>query len=1033
MGSFLWGMKDAACEAEDVLDLFDYRVLQDKAGDRDKVNSVASAAAGSSCPSTTTITTASTITSSSSGSTAKKSVCGLKRFFFSDEDINELISVMDRFVAIDKQMPTFLKLVKLEDSRPEQTVQWRTTTSMTGSRKFFGRVNEESNLKKLLVQINDESSQPYDVISVLGIAGVGKTALVQRVYNHFHDTCYFDLAVWLHVSDKFDVGRLTKEMAQSDNLSISADLSSISSLDEAQKILRDKLNGKRALIVLDDVWNELSSQSENLCKTLQFACKGSKVIVTTRSKNVASINGATEMMHLHGLEDEDYWGYFSQCAFGDANPSEYPQLENIGRQVVKKLAGSPLAAKTVGGSLKLKLEENHWRAVSGSKLWQIEQKEDDIISAFRLSYEHLPDHLKQCFVHFALFPKKYHFRGDVLVQMWRAHGFLSTEAPDGIAYGYIHDLLQLSFIEKIANQEDQYVVHDLLHDFAESVSNGELFRIEDGFHVCIPRNVRHIYVSASDLPKLFTSLQECKELKKNLRSLIICKAEEGASRGGIASSIFNHVLEETLQQLRNLRVLVLSNLDGILPNNMDKLVHLRYLDIHESGSFMSVSKSLFKLYHLQGLNLQIQEGGIMKKELQEGINMLTQLRYLMAPKEIISGVESIGRLTSLEQLKEYKVKSDMKHHICQLKELNKLEGMLTIKNLQNVRCREESCEAGLDKKEKLNKVTLWWNHLKHSINTDHEGVFEGLQPNSNLRELCVRGYMGINSPSWLSCKYLPSIQYIELLFCHNWKTLPPFGSLPFLRTLKIRHLTTVESVDAGFYGNAAVAFPSLEELLFEGMNLWKGWSNIDCNQQAFPRLRDICIRNCTQLMGPLPLPSFNRMQISVSDLTSEKIISCESENTADVSTSYPVQLSLDRLGLLFGCLPVSILATVHMLDISSYYLEGLSKDQAEWLQQLTSLKELRFTDCLQLRSLPSNMVHLKSLESLYIETCPKLESFPPMGLPLSLKKLSVIRCRKTFSQLCSEINTSNTNTIQQVTVREPIVGNATKRRRTSSQ
>ena len=424
----------------------------------------------------------------------------------------------------------------------------------------------------------------------------------------------------------------------------------------------------------------------------------------------------------------------------------------------------------------------------------------------------------------------------------------------------------------------------------------------------------------------------------------------------------------------------------------------------------------------------------MKKELQEGLSMLINLTYLKAPKEIISGIELIGRLTSLKELEEYKVKSDMKHHICQLKELNELRGMLTIRNLQNVRCREESSEAGLVKKENLNKLTLWWNHLKDiNNNTDHEGVFEGLQPNSNLRELCVRGYMGINSPSWLSCKYLPNIRSIELLFCHHWKTLPPFGSLPFLRILKIRYLTTVENVGAGFYGDAAVVFPSLEELLFDGMNQWKEWSGTERSKQVFPRLRDIRIQNCTQLMGPLPLPSFNQMQISVSDLASEKIISCESENIANASTSHHVQLSLDRMGLLFGCLPASSLATVHMLDISSYYLEAFDKDQEEWLQKLTSLKELRFTDCLKLRSLPSNMMHLPSLESLYIETCPKLESFPKMGLPISLKKLSVIRCRKTFSQLCSEINASNTNTIQQVTIREPIVRNATKRRRTSSQ
>ncbi|XP_037481905.1 putative disease resistance protein RGA3 [Triticum dicoccoides] len=643
MGSWLQRIKDAAFQAEDVLDSFHCLVLQAQDEDKGKVSSVTSPTAGSSSTSTTVTTTASTITSS--GSTVKQPVCVRKRFHFSDEHINELISAVDRLVEIESEMPMFLKLVELEDKRTDQPIQLRTTTSMQGLSKFFGRVNEEKYLGQLLTQVNEQSSQPYDVISIVGIGGVGKTALVQKIYCHFRAKSDFSLAIWLHVSENFDVGRLTKEMVQSGNLPICADLKSISSLDQAQWILEEKLKGKRILIVLDDVWNEFSSQWENLCKPLQFAGKGSKVIVTTRSKSLASINGATEIMHLHGLQDEEYWGHFSQCAFGDANPFDFPQLEKIGRKVVSKLAGSPLAAKTVGASLKLKLEENHWMDVGGRKLWQIEQKEDDIISALRPSYEHLPDHLKQCFVYFALFPKKYHLQGDELIQMWRAHGFLDMQTPDETARRYINDLLQLLFIEKVPNQEDHYVVHDLLHDFAESVSNGEHFRIEDDFNVCIPRNVRHLYVSASNILKLYMSLEE---LKKNLRSLIISKAPEGASCERVSSSNFNHVLEHILQELRSLRVLVLCNPDGMLPDSLDHLVHLRYLNIHESRSFISVPKSLFKLYHLQGLSLQTQDR-IMKKELQEGLSRLTQLRYLKAPKKIISDIELIGRPRSLKR------------------------------------------------------------------------------------------------------------------------------------------------------------------------------------------------------------------------------------------------------------------------------------------------------------------------------------------------------------------------------------------------
>lgn len=135
MRSWLQRIKDAAFEAEDVLDSFHYLVLQAQDEDKGKVSSVASPTAGSSSTSTTVNTTASTITSS--GSAVKQQVCVRKRFRFSDEHINELISAVDRLVEIESEMPMFLKLVELEDKRSDQPIQLRTTTSMQGPSKVF--------------------------------------------------------------------------------------------------------------------------------------------------------------------------------------------------------------------------------------------------------------------------------------------------------------------------------------------------------------------------------------------------------------------------------------------------------------------------------------------------------------------------------------------------------------------------------------------------------------------------------------------------------------------------------------------------------------------------------------------------------------------------------------------------------------------------------------------------------------------------------------------------------------------------------
>ncbi|XP_021319175.1 putative disease resistance protein RGA3 [Sorghum bicolor] len=630
MKSWLASIKGAAYQAEDVLDLFDYRFLEAKAEDMMANSSdYVTVSPSSSTISATTNTTASTSTSSSS--TVKRSVRILKRLFFSDEDLNKLIAIVDKFDKIASEMQTFLELADPRDRKPGKALQWRRTTSILGATNFFGRGGEETKLKKLLEQTNDEYRQPYSVIAIVGVAGVGKTALLQRVYNHFRDIGHFDIMAWLYVSEKFGVKRLTKEMVHrvSWDGSISADLNSISNLDLVQRKLQKKLNGSKILVVLDDVWNEMSSKWETLLKPLQFASMGSKVVLTTRSQKVAKINGATEIIHLDGLKRKDYLDHFQQCAFGNARPSDFPRLVEIGEQLAMKLAGSPLAAKTVGGELKLKLDEDHWKAVLQLKLWQIEQTEDDIMPALRLSYEHLPDHLKQCFVYFALFPKNYQLRGDVLIQMWRAHGYIQKETSDENAYRYIDDLLQLSFIKKAANLENHYVVHDLLHDLAESLSNGEHFRIEDDFHVTIPRNVRHLYVNASNISKVYMSLVESQEslvesqdLKKNLRSLIICK-HHAPSGERIPPDNFNNVLKETLHELRSLRVLVLQHPDGILPDNIEPLVHLRYLDICDSRIFTSIPKSLFKLYHLQGFILQSHCQRSIGKELQKHISRLT--------------------------------------------------------------------------------------------------------------------------------------------------------------------------------------------------------------------------------------------------------------------------------------------------------------------------------------------------------------------------------------------------------------------------
>jgi len=59
----------------------------------------------------------------------------------------------------------------------------------------------------------------------------------------------------------------------------------------------------------------------------------------------------------------------------------------------------------------------------------------------------------------------------------------------------------------------------------------------------------------------------------------------------------------------------------------------------------------------------------------------------------------------------------------------------------------------------------------------------------------------------------------------------------------------------------------------------------------------------------------------------------------------------------------------------------------------STINSLELTNCSNLRIINyKGLLHLTSLESLYIEDCPCLESLPEEGLPSSLSTLSIHDC-----------------------------------------
>uniref|UniRef100_A0A0E0PPC4 Rx N-terminal domain-containing protein n=1 Tax=Oryza rufipogon TaxID=4529 RepID=A0A0E0PPC4_ORYRU len=263
-----------------------------------------------------------------------------------------------------------------------------------------------------------------------------------------------------------------------------------------QEDLSNKLRGKRFLLVLDDVWNEDPDRWDRYRRALVAGAKGSKIMVTTRNENVGKLMGGLTPYYLKQLSYNDCWHLFRSYAFVDGDSSAHPNLEMTGKEIVHKLKGLPLAARALGSLLCAKDNEDDWKNILESEIWELPSDKNNILPALRLSYNHLPPILKRCFAFCSVFHKDYVFEKDILVQIWMAVGYIQPQGwrrMEEIGNNYFDELLSRSFFQK---HKDGYVMHDAMHDLAQSVSIDECMRLDNlPNNSTAERNARHLSFS----------------------------------------------------------------------------------------------------------------------------------------------------------------------------------------------------------------------------------------------------------------------------------------------------------------------------------------------------------------------------------------------------------------------------------------------------------------------------------------------------------------------------------------------------------
>ncbi|XP_052205745.1 putative late blight resistance protein homolog R1B-17 [Diospyros lotus] len=678
------------------------------------------------------------------------------------------------------------------------------------------RVNASALPEEIVVGFKDEEMtirekltrgpKELQVILIHGMAGQGKTTLAKKVYNDPLVVYHFSLRAWINVSQEYQKRDLLLGLLSC----VSDHANEINQMSE-EKLgdeLRKRLKQRKYFIVMDDAWD--GRVWVDLKQCLPNDRNESRILFTSRHEAVACAQPVSFSLTLPFLTDDESWELFQLKVFQSGTcPFE---LMEIGMQIAKKCGGLPLAIIMVAGILaNEEKRKDRWEEVEKIMKQWMGGNLELCTKIFTLSYNHLPRHLKPCFLYFGAFPEDSQIPVRKLIWLWIAEGFIQKTREkklEDVAEEYLMNLIYRSLImvskRGYEGRTKTCSIHGLLRGFClEKAKEENFLRQISG----VPEGS-----SSSSCPRRLC-IDSLKLQTDRLPSVLdphsfLCIGCGYAA--GLPPLAF------LFQRLKLLRVLDVSSIQlDSYPKEIEQLGFLRYLAL--SLLTASLPASICNLCNLETL---IIFGTWTSLTLP--IEKMEKLRHVLLDGQVIDqGVETLQEGTVKTPLRKFPESS--------LPLMDSLQTLLWV--------NPDHCLSILNRAPNLRKLGI-----QGKIVTADSLTFPRLTFLQHLQKLKLFNTSKVGKSVYLRGYNLP--RNLKRLSLHGtnlvWDEISRFGKLlPKLEVLKL----LAGACSGLFWVTGEVEFPKLKFLKFESLDIecWKG-----CSSQ-FPRLTRVVLVRCASL------------------------------------------------------------------------------------------------------------------------------------------------------------------------------------------